>query len=436
MKTFARLESNVRGYIRSFPTVFSQAKNATLTDRDGKTYIDFLAGAGTLNYGHNNDHIKPALLEYIENDGLTHGLDMGTGAKEAFLEAFDSIILKPRGMQYKMQFSGPTGTNAVEAALKLARQIKGRHNIIAFTNAFHGVSLGSLANTGNIKYRQAAGVALSGTSFLPYDGYLGQGVDTIAYLDKVLTDQSSGVDHPAAILVETVQGEGGINVASFDWLRRLEATCRKHDILLIVDDIQMGCGRTGTFFSFEKAGISPDIITLSKSISGYGLPMSLVLMKPELDVWEPGAHNGTFRGHNLAFVTARQALITYWQDDAFEKDMLRKTNLIHNWLSFLVSHYPLARFSLRGRGLVQGLETADHTLANQITAQAFQLGLIIETSGSKDQVIKFLPPLTIDESDLVHGLELFEQAVANTLNTDLVEPGNLALRIGNRGGLQ
>jgi diaminobutyrate-2-oxoglutarate transaminase len=276
MKIFEEIESEVRSYARSFPRVFNRAQGEYLYDEDGKQYLDFLAGAGTLNYGHNNPAFKKALLDYIEADGISHGLDLHTKAKAEFLETFNEKILKPRELEFVVQFTGPTGTNAVEAALKLARNIAGRENVISFTNGFHGVSLGSLAATGNSHHRGASGVSLSGSSRMPFDGYLGDGIDTTAYLDKVLSDSSSGIDAPAAVLVETVQGEGGINAASFEWLRNLEAVCRKHDMLLIVDDIQAGCGRTGTFFSFEEAGIKPDIVTLSKSLSGYGLPFAVV----------------------------------------------------------------------------------------------------------------------------------------------------------------
>lgn len=276
MKIFDEIESEVQSYARSFPRVFNRAKMEHLYDEEENEYLDFLAGAGTINYGHNNPLFKPLLMDYIENDGITHGLDMHTKAKGEFLEAFNEKILKPRDLDYVMQFTGPTGTNAVEAALKLARNIKGRQNIISFTNGFHGVSLGSLAATGNSHHRGAAGVSLGGVSRVPYDGYLGDEIDTTAYLDKVLSDSSSGIDKPAAVIVETVQGEGGINAASFEWLRNLEKVCRKHDVLLIIDDIQAGCGRTGTFFSFEEAGIKPDMVTLSKSLGGYGLPFAVV----------------------------------------------------------------------------------------------------------------------------------------------------------------
>ncbi len=288
MKVFEEVESEVQSYARAFPRVFNRAKGEFLYDEDGKEYLDFLAGAGTLNYGHNNPLFKRALLEYIESDGITHGLDLHTRAKGEFLETFNEKILKPRGLNYVVQFTGPTGTNAVEAALKLARNLTGRENVISFTNGFHGVSLGALAATGNSHHRGASGVSLGGTTRMPYDGYLGEDIDTTAYLDKVLSDSSSGVDMPAAVIVETVQGEGGINAASFDWLRNLEKVCRKHDMLLIVDDIQAGCGRTGTYFSFEEIGIKPDIVTLSKSLGGYGLPFAVVLIKPDTDQLEAG----------------------------------------------------------------------------------------------------------------------------------------------------
>jgi len=415
LKIFDRLESEVRGYIRSFPVVFAQGRGAHLVDETGREYIDFFSGAGTLNYGHNNPVLKRLLLEYLEADGVVHGLDMATTAKKEFLETFERVILRPHGLDYKIQFPGPTGTNAVEAALKLARQVKGRTNIVSFTNGFHGVTGGSLAATGNAKFRDAAGVPLANTTFMPYDGYLGEGVDTIEYLDRVIADRSSGVDHPAAAIVETVQGEGGVNVASFRWLRALEQLCRRHDMLLIVDDIQVGCGRTGTFFSFEGSGISPDIVTLSKSISGYGLPMALVLIKPELDVWAPGAHNGTFRGNNLAFVTARAALLHYWGSREFEETIRRRSNITGAWLEHIARGYPEGRFTVRGRGMIRGLASEDAELANRISARAFEEGLVVETSGSQDQVVKLLPPLTIDDQALRKGLDMLERAVATEL---------------------
>lgn len=416
MRTFNRLESEVRGYIRSFPTIFTKAQNAVLTDESGQQYIDFLAGAGSLNYGHNNPVLKQALVEYLVDDGIVHGLDMATAAKKQFLQTFEARILKPRQMQYKVQFTGPTGTNAVEAAIKLARNVTGRQNVISFTNGFHGVTLGALSLTGNRKYRDAAGVALSDVHHAPYSGYFGHDVDTVAMLDKLIADPSSGVDHPAAIIVETVQGEGGLNVAGLNWLKKIEQLCRRHEILLIVDDIQAGCGRTGTFFSFEPAGVRPDMVTLSKSLSGYGLPMAVLLIKPEHDIWKPGQHNGTFRGNNMAFVTAAAALDHYWGDNKFQASIDKKAQTVTTYLDKLVKNYPAAAMTRRGRGLMQGLAFKDAELADRVTSLAFQNGLIIETSGGSDEVIKLLMPLTIEPEKLLAGLDILEQALADTLD--------------------
>jgi len=413
MQIFHQLESNVRSYSRSFPTVFSEARWSTLTDESGREFIDFLAGAGTLNYGHNNPVLKQALLEYIESDGVVHGLDMATKAKEEFLQTFRDVIFKPRGLDYKVQFTGPTGANAVEAALKIARNTTGRANVVSFTNGFHGVTLGAVAATANSHYRDAAGLTPSGVSFLPYDGYMGPDQDTSDYFEQVLEDGSSGVDQPAAVIVETVQGEGGLNVASDEWLRRIEEICRKHDILLIVDDIQAGCGRTGPFFSFERSRISPDIVTMSKSLSGYGLPFSLVLLKPELDQWKPGEHNGTFRGHNLAFVTAAKAIREYWANDDFTREIERKGTLVRSSLDTIAQLDD--RLSVRGKGMMQGLDCTDGELASDVSKRAFEKGLIVETSGSGDQVVKCLAPLTTTEGQLKEGLKILSESVRSSL---------------------
>ena len=415
MKIFEEIESEVQSYARAFPKMFEKAKGEWMYDREGNAYLDFLAGAGTLNYGHNNDHFKGALLEYIENDGICHGLDLHTTAKEAFLTTLNEKIFQPRGMEYMVQFTGPTGTNAVEAAIKVARNVTGRENIVSFTNGFHGVTLGSLAATGNSHHRGASGTTLNGISRMPYDGYIGDDIDTTAYLDKVLSDSSSGIDLPAAVLVETVQGEGGINVATTEWLRNLSAICKKHDVLLIVDDIQAGCGRTGSFFSFEEAEIKPDIVTLSKSLSGYGLPFAIVLIRPELDQWRPGEHNGTFRGNNLAFVTAKAAICHYWSDDSFAKEVQRKGAYIAERLEKIVATYGEGNLTTRGRGMFQGLNCVSGEFAGKIARLAFKKGLIIETSGADDQVVKCLCSLTISDENLKKGLDIIEESVREVL---------------------
>ncbi|GAA1824218.1 diaminobutyrate--2-oxoglutarate transaminase [Agromyces salentinus] len=416
LDVFDRRESEVRGYVRAFPTVFDRAVGSTLIGEDGREYLDFFAGAGVLNYGHNNPLFTRALIEYLEHDGIIHGLDMATSAKKAFIEAFERLVLEPRGLDHKLQFTGPTGANAVEAALKVARQATGRTNVIAFTNAFHGLSIGALAATGNSHYRGAAGITLDNITRLPYDGYLGTEVDTLDLLEKMLDDPGSGVDLPAAVIVEAVQGEGGINVASVPWLQRLRTITAERGILLILDEIQAGVGRTGAFFAFEQSGIVPDIVTVSKSISGSGLPMSLVLLRPEVDVWKPGAHTGTFRGNNLAFVSARAALENYWADTAFVDGVASKSALLASELEKIAAEYTDLGFVVRGRGLMYGLACdADRGLAGRISKEAFSRGLVIETSGAHDEVLKFLPALTISEDELLRGLSIVRESLAAAL---------------------
>lgn len=408
-------ESNVRSYVRSFPVSFSKAKGSYIWDESGRRYVDFFAGAGALNYGHNEPQMAQALVDYIQDSGIIHGLDMATSAKAAFIEEFTTTILAPRNLEYKLQFTGPTGTNAVEAALKVARLATGRQNVIAFSHSFHGVSLGSLAATANSWFRDASGIPLSGTTFLPYDGYV-DGLDSITYLEKVLDDRSSGIDQPAAVIVELVQGEGGVNVASAEWVKRLRDLTTEKGIVLIVDDIQAGCGRTGDFFSFEFAGIQPDVVVLSKSISGIGLPMSLVLLKPELDIWKPGQHNGTFRGNNLAFVTGRKALEIFWRSNELSTEMELKEKIIHERLARIKEAYTETFTTVRGRGLIYGLVCRDAEMAKTITHRCFEAGLIIETAGAKDEVIKLIPALTISEEILNEGLDLLEKTTVALLN--------------------
>ncbi len=423
MTIFKQLESNVRSYSNNFPVIFSSAKGCWLKTESGKKYLDFLSGAGSLNYGHNNSVLKKALVNYILEDGITHGLDMHTEAKADFLLALKTYIFEPRGLNYKVQFTGPTGANAVEAALKLARKVTGRSNIVAFTNGFHGCSLGALAATGNQHHRGGAGTPLTNITRIPYENYANN-VDGLALFETMLSDSSSGLDKPAAVLLEVVQGEGGLNTASDKWLQRLEKICQKNKILIIVDDIQAGCGRTGSFFSFESSGITPDIVTLSKSISGYGLPMALVLLKPELDKWKPGEHNGTFRGNNHAFITATKTLETYWKNDLFEKSIKARSSQLHLAINRIATQYPDIFVGLKGRGLMKGIECKNGSTANKITQACFLMGMIIETAGPSDEIVKFFCPLTINESELNQGIKIFENAAFN-VNQDIAKQNEM-----------
>lgn len=410
------LESGVRSYSRTWPATFERAKGSFLYTPEGEEYLDFFTGAGVMNYGHNNPILKEALLRYLTEDNIVHSLDMLTTAREDFLTTFTDQILRPRGLDHTVMFPGPGGANAVEAALKLARKITGRESIVNFTNAFHGMTLGALAVTGNSMKRGGAGIPLVHATPMPYDDYFDGDVPDFVYFERMLSDSGSGLNKPAAVIVETVQGEGGVNTARLEWLRQLSEVCHKHEILLIVDDIQVGCGRTGGFFSFEEAGIVPDIICLSKAISGYGLPLALTLLRPELDVWDPGEHNGTFRGFAPAFVTAAEAIRTYWSDNALEQSTLTKGAFVEATLNSIVAKHPEGELTAKGRGLIRGLEFADPDKAAQTCRNAFDAGLLVETSGPRDEVIKLLPPLTISEDELTRGLSLLRNAATDALD--------------------
>lgn len=414
MTVFDDLESQVRSYCRSWPVVFDTAAGSRLTDVDGNSYLDFFAGAGALNYGHNPPALKKPLIEYLTRDGITHGLDMYTTAKGEFLETFRDLILKPRNLDYKVQFPGPTGTNSVESALKLARKITGREAIINFTNAFHGMTLGALSVTGNSMKRGGAGIPLVHATPMPYDNYFDGTVPDFMWLERLLEDSGSGLNASAAVIVETVQGEGGINPARIEWLQALDALCKRNGILLIVDDVQMGAGRTGPFFSFEVAGIEPDIVCMSKSIGGYGLPMAITLMKPDHDQWSPGEHNGTFRGNNPAFVTATAALREFWSDDTLERSTIAKGERVETVFTELADSSQAVELTPKGRGLARGLSFSQPELASKTCAAAFERGLLMETSGPSDEVMKVMPALTITDDELAEGLEIVKESVRAT----------------------
>jgi len=413
---FNAYESNIRSYCRSFPVVFQKAKGAYLFDEEGRRYIDFFAGAGALNYGHNHDYIKERILQHIQSDFVMHALDMFTVAKRDFLTAFHDSILGPRGLNFKVQFTGPTGTNAVEAALKLARKVTGRRGVFAFQGGFHGMSLGALACTGNKYNRNGASVDLPNVTFMPYPHGFTASFDTIEYMEYVLNDENSGIETPAAVILETTQAEGGVVVAPTEWLKRLRALCDRHGIMMIVDDIQVGCGRSGHFFSFERAGIVPDIVLLSKSIGGFGLPLSLVLLKPEIDQWKPGEHNGTFRGNQLAFVGATAAL-DVWKSEAIEKGVDARAEWVLNF--FNEKLMPLeSKLEIRGLGLIWGIETValgQPEVAAAVAKKCFERGLVIERAGRGDSVIKILPPLNIPFEVLEEGCNIIVQSFKDAL---------------------
>ena len=414
-EVFEEKESQVRSYCRHFPVLLDKAINAELFTADGKRYLDFLAGAGAINYGHNNPYIKKAIVDYLSEDNILHALDLFTVAKQDFLKAFDEIILKPKGLDYKIMCCGATGTNAVEAALKLARKNTKRQHVIAFHGAFHGMTTGALACTGERFAREGAGMPLNNVTFVPYSHQLGGWEDSLAYLNYLLSDDHSGVPMPAAIILETVQAEGGINIAEKEWLRGIREICDKYGIMMIVDDIQVGNCRSGSFFSFERAGVVPDLVTLSKSISGLGMPMSLLLMRPQFDIFGPAEHNGTWRGNQLAFVGAK-AGFEYYRDYQMEKMVAEKETIIRDFMTSEIAPID-ERLRIRGIGMIWGIDFSaiDANLSKAAMHACLDRGMIIERAGSFDCVLKLLPPLTIPVEHLKEGLAIIKESVKQVL---------------------
>ncbi|MBE6085654.1 MAG: diaminobutyrate--2-oxoglutarate transaminase [Selenomonas ruminantium] len=411
---FETYESEVRSYCRKFPAEWEKAKGVYIYDTNGKEYLDFFCGAGALNYGHNNPYIKEKVISYLQNDGITHAMDMFTKAKCEFITYMEENILKVRGLDYKIMFPGPTGTNSVEAALKLARKVKGRSNVFALMGCFHGMSLGTLALTTEKMARGGAGVSLENVTHIPAP-YMFDNLDTIEFMQKLLDDDHSGVEKPAALVLETVQAEGGIYPLDTDWLKRARDFCSKNDILLICDEIQVGCARTGSFFSFERAGIKPDIFCMSKSIGGMGFPFALTFIKPEYDVWKPGEHNGTFRGFQPAMVAAKAGL-EFMLKNQLEKEVEKKGKIINDFLKKELNIIS-KRIDYRGVGLIWGIDFNNFPdgTALKCSKECFDNGLIIELAGRKDCVLKLMPPLTINSDELFKGLNIIINSIKKIL---------------------
>lgn len=415
---FEQNESTVRYYCRKVPNLFVSARGALMKDAEGAEFIDFMSACGSLNYGHNHPRLKSAAIDYLSQDGPIAGLDFHTMAKLRFVETFRKTVLGPRGLDYKLQFPGPTGANCVEAALKLARKATGRSTVVAFTNAFHGMSAGALSVTGSSNLR--SGQPLAGAVHrLPFEGYRGAGIEELERFETMAMDPSGGIDPVAAIIVETVQGEGGLNVASDHWLRALSAIARRLGALLIVDDIQAGCGRTGAFFSFERARIKPDMVCLAKSIGGMGLPMSLLLLNAEKDVWRPGEHNGTFRGNALAFITGTEAL-ALWEDGSMAVASVN-AEILSGWCAFMAERSSGA-LKQKGIGMMRGLEFDEPGMAEACASLARGNRVLVECCGPRDEVLKIMPPLNIEPNLLREGLARVADAVKKAFDAPIGVP--------------
>jgi diaminobutyrate-2-oxoglutarate transaminase len=408
MSPFDEIESNVRYYCRRWPAVFSTARGSTIVDEDGIEYLDFFAGAGALSYGHNNPVLVDVAIEHLRAGKILHSLDTFTVEKRRFLDAMQRHVLAPRQLDMVIQTVGPTGATAVEAALQLAQRITGHRAVVGFAGSYHGMTYRTASISASMAGR-ATSAHLKDFVALPFVANVTEA--DLELLDRTLRSPVDG-QRIGAVIIEPTQGEGGARPFDPAYLRAIREIARELGILVIADEVQAGVGRTGPFFSFEGSALDPDIVCVSKSISGLGLPMALNLIRRGLDAWTPGEFSGTFRGNNLAFATSAAMLETYWTDSNLEKGTEQRGLIVRAGLEEMSRQYGNGSFVVRGNGLLCGLDVGDTQLATDIAEAAFERQLIVETCGAGDTTVKLLPVLVIDEEQLADGLTRLSDAVA------------------------
>ncbi|MER7790454.1 diaminobutyrate--2-oxoglutarate transaminase family protein [Streptomyces sp. NPDC097640] len=418
----ARRESQARTYPRHLPIALAEGSGSFVRDVDGNVFIDFLGGAGVLSLGHNHPELVQSVVRQL--DTLTHGLDFPTPAKDAFTEAQLSMLPPRLRERTKVHFCGPTGANAVEAALKLCKIATGRGDIVSFHGGFHGSTHAAMAVSGLVSQKAPVRDGMPGVHFFPYcssacpagpaPGSCAR--DCAGYLERALRDDLGGIPLPAAVILEMVQGEGGAVVARTEFVRRVREVTRSLGIPMIVDEVQTGCGRTGTWFAFEQYGIEPDVIVASKALSGMGLPVALILYDAALDTWQPGAHIGTFRGNQLAFAAGAEAVRIVRRDDVLG-NVRRRGVQVADRLGELIGN-PWVR-EVRGRGLMWGIELAHPgdgrpatALAAEVQTYALRHGLIVERGGREDAVVRILPPLNVTADVVETACSILVEAVS------------------------
>ncbi|WP_057914110.1 aspartate aminotransferase family protein [Peribacillus muralis] len=424
-------ESNARSYPRRLPMAIEKAEGIYLTDMDGKKYIDFLAGAGTLALGHNHPAVLEEMEKVLKNKSPLHTLDFTTPIKEQFIDEIFEWLPEEFRKNAKIQFCGPTGGDAIEAALKLVKTATGNRGILSFQGAYHGATHATMSISGNTKPKEKIQGLMPDVQFLPYPyeyrcpfGIGGEESHKISsqYIENLLNDPESGLLAPAGMILEAVQGEGGSIPAPIPWLKEIRRITKEKDIPLIIDEVQSGIGRTGKMFAFEHAGIIPDVLVLSKAIGG-SLPLSVVIYHKDLDVWSPGAHIGTFRGNQLA-MAAGTASLKFMKETNLIEHAAKMGERLQDILKGLQKDIPQIG-DVRGRGLMVGVEMVNHQeaqnqngsypanseLASAIQQECFQRGLILEVGGRHGSVVRFLPPLIVTEAQLWEATAIFEQAV-------------------------
>ncbi len=407
MNSFDELESNVRWYCRRWPAVFTSASGSVITDEDGVEYLDFFAGAGALSYGHNNPLFVDVAIEHLRAGRLMHSLDTFTPEKRHFLDTMQRTVLAPRQLDMVVQTVGPTGATAVEAALQLAQRLSGHRAVLGFEGGYHGMSYRAASISASMAGRETS-AHLKDFVALPFVRHVTDA--DIELLDATLRAPVNG-QPIGAVIIEPTQGEGGARPFDPAYLGAIRRITRELGILVIADEIQAGVGRTGPFFSFEGSQLDPDIICVSKSISGLGLPMAILLVRRSLDTWNPGEFSGTFRGNNLAFATSATMLDNYWSDSTLEKNTEQFGQTTRSALEAISANFGEGRFDVRGNGMLCGLAVGDTELATNISRYAFERRLIVETCGPGDTVVKLLTPLVVEPAQLDEGLTRLALAV-------------------------
>lgn len=431
-------ESNARTYARTFNRVMQRGLLAKVWDIEGREYIDCLACAGALPLGHNHPFVVKEIEAFIRSGHIQQGLDIPTVAKHAFMQQLFKVLPSTFAQHARIQFCGPTGSDAVEAAIKLFKTATGRRSVIAFQGAYHGMTLGALSLMGNLGPKSVVTGLSSETHFFTYPhstrcpfGIGGtQGEDaSLAHLENSLSDPESGMTKPAMIILEAVQGEGGCIPASPRWLRQLRVIADRHDIPLVIDEVQTGFGRTGTMFAHEIAGIVPDAIILSKALGG-GYPLALVAYHERFDKWLPGAHTGTFRGNQIGLLAGAATMSYLLENNLLESVNIKGARLQAGLQKLAERHSCIGE--IRGRGLMIGVEIINPeqpneqqlprqlngTLAREIKRECFARGLILETGGRHGGVLRFLPPLVISEEEIDAALEILDEAISNARQGD------------------
>ena len=417
-------ESNARTYPRRLPIAIKRASGSYIEDLDGNVFIDFLTGAGVLGLGHNHPEVVAAVHRQL--DVFCHGLDFPTEVKDEFVSTQLSLLPEPMRDRMKIQFCGPAGANAVDAALKLCKTATGRGNVAAFQGAFHGSSHSAMAVTGSVSQKEPIANGMPGVHFFPYPyAYRWPmtldpetcGDQCLHTLESGLKDPLGGIAKPAAVIIEIVQAEGGVIVGPVDFIRGVRELTRELGIPMIVDEIQTGCGRTGTWYAFEQYGVEPDVIIASKGLGGIGMPIAVVFYDRELDTWAPGAHTATFRGNQLAFAAGIESAKIIQRDGILEHVQRESEYLVDELRSLQVEHRTIG--DVRGLGLMLGLEMIDpdtgaasSELALRFQRSALENGLIIELGGRYDSVVRLLPPLNVSRETVDQALEIFARALA------------------------